>query len=222
MKIRVLEVALLAASLTSCTIKDSKKNISAEEIISNSINFHDPKSSWNSFKATMHFESSFSFNDSIPEDLELSFDNSEAYFNYLNHDRKVNLKYYPDTCIKLTENGDCNGYSWTYGFYPYIWGLPMKLKDPGIKPQKDFCKTVFNNNSVWEVKVHYEAENYWFYFSPSDFQLKGFKFIKNNNPNKGEIVILKGLKEFKGIQFPKHRTWLHLDSSLIGTNEFLH
>ena len=206
-------------TLTGCGSQVIEKNLSSEDIIANSIKFHDPNNSWNTYHATMNFESSFSWNDSIPERLELTINNKQQSFTYINHDREVVLKYSPDTCIKESIKGDCNAYSWTYGFYPYIWGLPMKLKDPGVQPKKEFKKLSINNSQVYEVQVNYEAENFWFYFNEDDYQLKAFKFIKNNTTKHGEIVILKDLKELQGIKFTKHKTWLNLDSSLIGRNE---
>lgn len=221
MKINVLHSLILLTALYSCITTVPQKKLSSSDIISKSIKFHDPNNNWRKINATMNFSSSFSFNDSIPEALELSFNTKENYFRYLNHDRKVDIEYHGDSCTLNSENGSCSGYSWTSKFYPYIWGLPMKLKDPGVIPNKGFDKVAFQGDSVWQVQVNYEAENFWFFFNPNDFQLKGFKFIKNDSTGKGEIVILKGIKEFKGIRFPQHRTWLHLDSSLIGTNEFI-
>ena len=142
MKIRLLQITLSTLTLMSCGISRSDKKLSSEEIISKSIQFHDPHKHWNTFHATMNFESSFSWNDSIPEHLELTFNNSKQYFNYLNHDRDINLKYYSDSCTQLSDKGSCEGYAWTYGFYPYVCGLPMKLKDPGITPETEFKKTV--------------------------------------------------------------------------------
>ena len=212
-------MTIYALTLISCGFSRDERKLSSDEIILKSISFHDPNSQWNTFYDTMNFESSFSFNDSIPEDLELTFNNKESYFKYFNHDRKVEIEYRPNSCNASPNNSLCGNYSWTYGFYPYIWGLPMKLNDPGIKPEKGFKKTVLNSDSVWEIQVNYEAENFWFYFDEKDYQLKGFKFIKNDSTNHAEIVILKDLKEVNGIKFPKHRTWLNLDSTLIGTNE---
>ena len=69
--------------------------------------------------------------------------------------------------------------------------------------------------------MNYEAENFWFFFDQVDYQLRGFKFLKNDSSEKGEIIILRDLMKVDGILLPKHRTWLHKDSSLIGTNELL-
>lgn len=221
MKIKHLQLLISALALISCGISRSEKKLSSEEIISKSIQFHDPHSHWSKFQATMNFESSFSWNDSIPEHLELTFDNFNNHFNYINHDRKVEIDFHPDSCKGIPQNELCNSYAWTYKFYPYVWGLPMKLKDPGIQPEKGIKKTALKNDSVWEIQVNYEAENFWFYFDDQNYQLRAFKFIKNDTSAHGEIVILDKLQEVQSINFPKHKTWLNLDSSLIGTNELI-
>lgn len=212
--LRTFAIIIIAALISSCS-----NTITAEQVITDSINYHDPMSKWSTLNATLRFDSRFSFNDSVPEDMLLTFNNAEQSFTYHNTDRAVKLHYTPDTCLQETTNGNCLGYSWTYGFYPFIWGLPMKLKDPGVQPNKSLKSTKFNKHIVWEVQVNYTAENYWFYFDKQDYQLRGFKFIKNDSTKKGEIIVLNELFEINGIKLPKHRTWLHLDSTLIGTNE---
>jgi hypothetical protein len=67
--------------------------------------------------------------------------------------------------------------------------------------------------------MNYEAENFTYYIDQHDFQLRGFQFLKNDKSGKGEIIHLDGLIKYKDIQFPKKRTWLHLDGDTIGTNE---
>lgn len=214
--IQILVFTAITLLITACS-----EALTAKKIISNSIQFHDPNLKWTSLNQTLSFDSRFSFNDSVPEEMHLTFNNGSQEFTYNNLDRAVKLHYTPDTCYKKTSNGDCNGYKWTYGFYPFIWGLPMKLEDPGVEPESSFKATTFNNLKVWEVQINYTAENYWFYFDKTNYQLRGFKFIKNDNSKKGEIIVLNNLLEVNGIKFPKHRTWLHLDSSLIGTNEVI-
>lgn len=195
------------------------ETITANSIIERSINFHDPKDNWNKLNATFSFESSFSWNDSIPEELNISIDVPKNEFRYVNLDRKVDIFYPKDSCIVNSKDGSCAGYSWTKNFYTYVWGLPMKLKDPGIKPEEDFVKMTLRGKEVYEVKVNYDAENFKFYFDSKTFQLEFFSFLKNDTSGHGEFIILKDLYEFNGIKFPAHKTWTNLsDTSLIGTN----
>lgn len=217
MNFKILTLLSSGFLLLAC----SQKPHSSKEIINKSVAFHDPGNNWKNFKGKLFFESSFSFNDSVPEALELTFDIANQFFRYQNLDRKVDIIYNKDSCELASANGSCEGYSWTSKFYPFIWGLPMKINDPGVEPEKAFRVTNFNNKTVYEVRVNYTNENYWYYFNIDDYALEGFKFIKNDTTGKGEIIVLKDIEEFMEIRFPQHRTWLHLDSSLIGTNVLL-
>lgn len=192
---------------------------SAQEIIDKAIKFHDPNNQWNSLNAKFLFESSFSFNDSVPEELHLSINNPQNQFTYKNLDRKVEIYYDNDSCEVISADGSCGGYSWTKNFYPYIWGLPMKLKDPGVTPESTWKKDTINGFNVYQVLVNYEAENFKFYFDQKDYQLRAFEFLKNDDSGKGEIIFLKDLFEFNGIKFPAYRKWMELNRELIGTNE---
>lgn len=194
---------------------------SAKEIIDKSIAFHDQHHQWKDLNAEFKFDSRFTIATFPIETLEISINIPTNEFQYVNSKRNINVKYSNDTCFSPSCDGTCKAYSWTKGFYPYIWGLPMKLTDPGYSPEKEWQESNFNNSKCYAVDMHYENENFTFYFDQVSYQLKGFKFIKNEDSSHGEIVKLNNLYTFEGIQFPAHRTWLKLDSSLIGTNEVL-
>lgn len=217
MIIRILQFFAVLFLCTNC----SERPTSAEEIVEKSIQFHDPKNNWENFEGKLKFESRFHFNDSIPEILWLTFINGKNEFEYFNLDRAVHLKYNKDTCYKYSKNGSCIGYEWASRFYPFMWGLPMKIKDPGVTPQSDFKSTSINGVEVWVVEVHYESENFWYYFNKHNYALVALKFIKNDSSKKGEIVLLKELKKVFSMNLPTFRTYLNLDSSLIGTNQLL-
>lgn len=194
---------------------------SAIEIINKSVTFHDQHNHWSKLNAQFNFDSKFSIATFPQETLNISMNVKTDAFHYHNPKRKVKVQYINDVCSADSCTGACKGYSWTKSFYPYIWGLPMKLKDPGYTPEKDWAECIFNMYPCYSVKMNYENENFIYYFDQSDFQLRGFQFLKNDESKHGEIVTLKGLHTFDGIKFPAHRTWLNLDSSLIGTNEVL-
>jgi hypothetical protein len=134
-------IIILTTMLFSC---NSKPETTAK-IIERSINFHDPEKEWASLDATFNFNSSFSFNDSIPEEMNITMDILKNNFTYKNIDRKVEIQYSTDSCKLLSKNGSCDGYAWTKNFYTYIWGLPMKLKDPKVKPLSNWKLDTINN-----------------------------------------------------------------------------
>lgn len=208
----------LSLILDSCLLNPEK--LSNEEIISRTIEFHDPYNNWHTLRAEFHFDSQFSFADSTQEDIVVQIEVAENNFKYDNKYRKVALSYPRDTCMQESENGSCEQYRWTKNFYTYIWGLPMKLKDPGIHPEKETKKTFFNNYKCHVVPVHYEKENFLFYIDTANFQLRGFEFHKNDSSGKGEKIVLKDLYEFNHIKFPRHKTYIILpENTLGGTNE---
>lgn len=210
-----LIIATISLLIASCNQLPSDASV----IINNAIQFHDPKGEWKDIDAIFNFKSSFSFNDSVPEEIIYTINNQEKVFIYKNTDRQVEIEFHSDSCIQHTEKGSCEGYTWTKNFYPYIWGLPMKLTDSIAKIDNKWTFDTLKGRKCFKVYVHYEAEDFQFYFDAKDYQLRGFQFLKNDSSGKGEIVTLEDLYEFQGIKFPKKRTWLHLDHSLIGTNE---
>lgn len=95
----------------------------------------------------------------------------------------------------------------------------MKLKDPNTKPNEKWQRDTINGFNCYAVGVNYESENYTFYFDQADYQLRAFKFLKNDQSGEGEIIHLQGLYKYNNIRFPQKRTWLHLNQDTIGVNE---
>ena len=97
----------------------------------------------------------------------------------------------------------------------------MKLKDPNVSPLSKWNLDTINNHPCYLVYVNYEAENFTYYIDQEDFQLRAFKFLKNDNSGKGEIIHLEHFHEYNNLRFPKKRIWLHLNGDTIGTNEVM-
>ena len=217
-----LKLTLPGLLLFMSCLSRSAESISAETIINNSIRFHDPENNWNSFQGKFLFDSRFHFADSNQESIVVTVDVEKNYLKYHNLFRKVDLDFFSDTCILNSSNGSCDGYRWTKNFYTFIWGLPMKLKDPGISPISKYTVDTFNHKTCYNVAVHYEAENFQFYFDTTNYQMMGFSFSKNDKSSKGEIIYLDRLIQFQGIKFPKKKTyWVLPDTIFGGTNEAL-
>lgn len=205
-----------------CSSFVKQQTVTAEEVLEKSVSFHDPNNQWPYLRADFVFESSFSFNDSIPESLKVHIDVPDNNFRYQNFDRNVDISYPKDSCIINSGETSCEAYTWTKNFYTYIWGLPMKLKDPGEYLQDSVKLDTIQNFPLHVITAIYEKETFQFYFHQQTGELKCFEFVKNDGSNHGEFVYLKGIKEHYGIKFPQHRTWTTLkNGSLIGTNEVL-
>lgn len=219
MKINLISVIVLI-SIAFLNISCSNKPKNAIELVNKSVAFHDPNNQWNNLDVLFEFKSSFSWNDSIPEQLLLGIDVPNYSLDYLNTDRKLHYIFTQDSCSTLLGSPSCSDFIWAYNFYIYMWGLPMKLNDPNTKIKQDFTMESINNKEAYAIEVNYENEDWRFFFDQNTYQLLGFTFIKKDGSNHGEKVIVSDLFEYNGIKFPKIRTFYKLDNNkYIGENE---
>lgn len=203
--------------LVSCS---SKPN-SATEVLDRSIMFHDPNNNWNSFNETINLKSQSIFSDNQPENITLTFDVAQDRLCYLNDQRHVGCCFIDTVTQEMFKNVDCSGYTWTKDFYTYIWGLPMKLKDPNTKINTTFPIVTFNNTDCYELSTSYEKEHWMYFINTKSFYLEGFKFITKSDSTKGEIVINNASEKIDNISFQKNRTWFDLKMKLIGTDSLI-
>nr|WP_262709923.1 DUF6503 family protein [Allomuricauda onchidii] len=107
--------------------------------------------------------------------------------------------------------------------YTYLYGLPMKLKDPGtILSDKVQTKT-FKGKEYLVLKVNYEGgvgdDVWYFYFDPKSYAMEVYQFYHAELENDGEYILLEGLEEINGILMPKTRLWYYnKDDKFLGTD----
>ena len=96
-------------------------------------------------------------------------------------------------------------------YYVYLWGLPMKLNDPGTRIDPEIESTEFMGNPVWSIRITYDPEvgsdTWYFYFDPEDAALVGYRFYHDESAGDGEYIVLEGEREFDGLRLPTVRTW---------------
>lgn len=111
-------------------------------------------------------------------------------------------------------------------YYLYLWGLPMKLADPGTIIDPKIYKKEFNGQETLVARVTYEQEigkdTWYFYFDPTTSEMVGYRFYHDENKGDGEYIVLKGLEKVNGMKIPKQRTWYtNPDSTLLGTDNLI-
>ncbi len=197
-------------------------SLSAEEIIDKSVTFHDPSNNWHKLHARFMFVSKFKNNPFPTENLAITINNPKNEFKYQNIQRNFEASFTPNNCKTISKTGDCNNYTWTKNFYTYVWGLPMKLKDTGVKIDSSYTTEVLHNQKCYKVSVQYPAENYFFYFRCSDFELVAFSFLKNDSSGHGEFVEMSGKYIFNNITFPRKRVCKELvTKKILGENSVI-
>jgi hypothetical protein len=106
-------------------------------------------------------------------------------------------------------------------YYTYLYGLPMKLKDPGTIISPKVLEKTINDLSYWVLKVNYKPEvgsdTWYFYFDKNSYALKRYQFFHDESKNDGEYIILENELEIAGIRMPKNRSWYYnSDNTYLG------
>lgn len=214
--IRLLPItAIVMLFISSCS------NKTADDILNASIEHHDPANEWVSFSHSFYFKSNFTPDDTLSEQLVVALDVPKNTFTYINRTKDIIAQLNGDSCEILKGETPCEGINWTKNFYTYVWGLPMKLKDPATVLDQKVVDTTFNTINCHRLHVDYGNHDWYYYISTTDYALIGFAFTNRDNDNK-EYVTLEGSYEIDGIRFPKKRSWYDTESKkLLGTNELI-
>ena len=214
----------------------NSQTISGEELLNKAIEYHDPNSNWSHFKdsftVTMESPDKPKRISTITIDLPNSFfkmevqlgenhwsstldqENCELRFNETDRITPEIEKEYRLNCDS----------AWRYrDYYTYLYGLPMKLKDPGTRIDPQVVEKTIANKTYWVLKVTYDPEvgtdTWYFYFDQKTFALKRYQFFHDESKNDGEYIILQKEIELSEIRIPKNRSWyFNADYTFLGTD----
>jgi len=110
----------------------------------------------------------------------------------------------------------------------YLYGMPMKLRDPGAILHPQVKRSTFNNQDVLQLRVTYDPEvgkhTWYFYFDPDTFALVGYKFYLDESANDGEYITMEGeiVDETSGLRLPKTRAWYYnIDDGHLATDDIV-
>ena len=110
----------------------------------------------------------------------------------------------------------------TRNYYVYLYGLPMKLTDPGTNINDEVKEASFDGKDYLELAVTYDkdvgSDDWFFYINPSTYAMEGYKFYHENG--KGEFITIEGLSTIGGVKIPKLRQWYTTqDSTFLGADD---
>ena len=227
----ILALCLIALSLTS-----TAQDLSGSELLEKAISYHDPQDQWKSFQG------SFKVVMERPERAKrisvISLDLKRSYFQ-LDVKRSGNNVTYlleGDNC-SLFFNGskdftpevakdnqlNCERANLMKDYYTYLYGLPMKLKDPGTQLDPVVLKKSFKGKEYLVLKVTYDQEvgedTWYFYFDSETYAMEVYQFFHDESQNDGEYILLSGEETIQGIKMPKVRAWYYnKDNSYLATD----
>lgn len=189
---------------------------SSEKILERSVRFHDPAGIWAGYSGKLAFEES---RPSGPtRNTRIWIDNSTGFFKINRNDQEIHGMI-QDSCFVEMGDVTCERANTMRNYYLYLWGLPMKLKDPGTTILPEVKELVIDGNPAYVIQVVYEQDTWDFYFDQDTYALMAYKFVKPDGS--GEYIIPEGIYSVDQMRLPTNRSWYSLDSTYLGTDKLI-
>lgn len=208
----------------------------AAQLLQRAIEHHDPYDRWT------HGIFELGIGESRPDGSEVStsvlIDNLRGRFEIATSRDGVPLEGHLDqhTCAWRLNGSEeitdeqreqyrltCDRLQRVHNYYVFLWGLPMKLTDPGTRLDDTIETTGFQGRDVWSIRVTYDpavgSDTWYFYFNPADAALVGYRFYHDESAGDGEYIILEDTIEADDLTLPARRIWYtNRDNELLGTD----
>tara|TARA_B100001173_G_scaffold55880_1_gene46587 strand:+ start:147 stop:851 length:705 start_codon:yes stop_codon:yes gene_type:complete len=210
------------------------QELTGKELLEKTINFHDPKNNW------IDFNGSFTVKMITPDGkkreslIEIDLYN-ELFSMSVTKDQNKTFTVIDKSECKIIFNGSesfsvedkkkyrlsCKDAFKMKNYYTYLYGLPMKLNDPGTILDSIIKRRKFKGKEYLVLKVTYEEsvgkDTWYFYFDPLTYAMQVYQFFKDETQNDGEYIILEDLEKVNGIKMPKTRSWFfNKDDKYLG------
>lgn len=226
----LLGLVLFSLSVSAQTAKD---------VLDKSIAYHDPKGVWETGKFKLNLKESRP-NGTFRE-TKITLNNRQQSF-LLSQKREGRMIYRyvkGDQCENKLDGKtdftpeeakqfrlDCSYSPRMKDYYTYLYGLPMKLRDPGTKLDEEVKTVTFDDRQLLQLRVTYDEavgkDIWYFYFDPTTFALSGYRFYHDESKNDGEYILISGEQKVGPLRLPKSRKWFtHQDEKFLGTDELV-
>ncbi|MGB5482048.1 MAG: DUF6503 family protein [Eudoraea sp.] len=212
------------------------QDLSPNQLLNKAIAYHDPQGNWVDFKGQLFI--TMETPNSSDRLSEITIDLPQQYFKLVTKkDNIITEQIINKGSCKLLLNGSetvsedeiakhrltCDRTQTMRNYYTYLYGLPMKLKNPGTLLDRKVYQKTFKGKIYDVLKVTYDEavgkDTWYFYFDPATYALEVYQFYHDEEKNDGEYIILNGLEEINGIKMPKIRAWYYnKDDKYLGTD----
>jgi hypothetical protein len=212
------------------------QDLSSTELLDKAIAYHDPNQLWDVFEGKLFI--TLQYPDGKERQSEVEINLPKEYFKLTALQDDVVIEYIleKDECtVKLNgetsiSDEDRNTYRLSCdqalemkNYYTYLYGLPMKLKDPGSQLDPLVQTKNLNGNNYFAIKVTYNEgignDIWYFYFNPLTYAMEAYQFFHDETKNDGEYILLSEIENVASIKMPKIRTWYYnSNDKLLGTD----
>lgn len=227
---------LLIICVLLCSKVTIGQSLTGIQLLEKSIAYHDPNGLWVTFNSVLnvtmktpnapdrlsiitinlpqHFFKVIATKDGTTTEFTLDKGKCSIAFNGKTELTAEELK---------TNNLSCDRANMYKNYYTYLYGLPMKLKDPGTIVHKNVEKKTFKGKTYLTLKVTYDeavgSDVWYFYFNPKTYALEVYQFFHDEAKNDGEYILLSDIETIEGINMPKVRAWYtNKDDTYLGTD----
>ena len=207
----VVMVAAFAANLAI--------GATAEAVLQRTLAYHDSEGRWPTFQASFRFaeerpdggaSESWMELDNVRTAMRLSFGGKESY------------EIVGQTCTVLTGDREAERGLMLRDYFLYLWGLPMKLQDPGTKLSAKVGSSVIDGHACDVIRADYEKDFWFFHIDRATGQMRQYEFYWHKDPGKGEVITLEGEIGFAGLRIPQTRRWYKQpDNEFLGTDKLV-
>jgi hypothetical protein len=216
------------------------QTLTGDELLDKAIAYHDPNGNWARFNGSLKVTSQTPKGPARVSEMDINI--PEEYF-YIKTTRDTTTTEYTiekEDC-RIASNGktnlseaelkenrlSCRRANTFKDYYSYLYGLPMKLKDPGTNVVQQVNTQTFKGKRYLVLWVTYDVSvgtDVWtFYFDPYTHAMEVYQFHKGDprrlGKDTGEYIILKDEVVIDGIKMPKTRAWFYnKDDKYLGTD----
>ena len=183
---------------------DNSERCAALELLDKSIAYHDPEGKWANFKGSFTIKMETPKRPVRTTRIELDF--LQQYFKSSVERGGVSTtsQWKAGQCMHWLEGSttftaaqakehglNCERTNKMRDYYVYLYGLPMKLKDPGTKLDPKVYTKTLKGISYHCLKVTYDEsvgkDTWYFYLDKTTAQLRHYQFFHDEAANDGGV-----------------------------------
>jgi len=212
------------------------QDITGNELLDKAINYHDPSGNWDTFNGTFNVTMEIPNKPNRETEIKINLPKEYFYSKATRDTTTTEFILEKDNC-KIVYNGtsdfseeiakekrlSCDRATMYKNYYTYLYGLPMKLKDPGTIIDEKVALKRFKGKEYLVLKATYEEgigkDIWYFYFNPTTFAMEVYQFFHEEAKNDGEYILLTDEVIINDIKMPKNRAWYtNKEDQLLGTD----
>ncbi|WP_407556324.1 DUF6503 family protein [Winogradskyella sp. 4-2091] len=234
---------ILVAFLSFTSLIAMAQNVSAKNVLEKAIDYHDPNDNWqlfnDKFTVEMTTPNSAKRTSHISINLPAEFFEVEATKDTITTTYTLSKKtcemHYNgkllDSIAAKEKKMSCDRALLYKNYYTYLYGLPMKLNDPGTNLNDKVEKKTFKGKDYLVLKITYDesvgSDVWYFYFDPITYAMEIYQFFKtddngNEKPDSGEYILLSDETIVYDIKMPKVRAWYYnKGDKYLGTDSLI-